>query len=186
MPTVSTRVGQLHVEIEGSGPPAVVWHSLFVDGTTWGRLRPALASARTLVLIDGPGHGRNGERLYGTKGASDCSRSYWGESKWRYEGRHVNGQKQEHIDMIKNIRAGTPLNEGVRIAESTLTAIGGRMAAYTGRTIEWDWLLNESDDKLVQVVKEPKAFHIVVVGASGPKSAFVDGMGEPVTKEIRA
>jgi pimeloyl-ACP methyl ester carboxylesterase len=60
MPTVSTRVGQLHVEIEGSGPPAVVWHSLFVDSTTWGRLRPALAAARTLILVDGPGHGRSG------------------------------------------------------------------------------------------------------------------------------
>ncbi|SDZ53755.1 Pimeloyl-ACP methyl ester carboxylesterase [Asanoa ishikariensis] len=60
MATVTTRVGRLHVEVEGSGPPAVLWHSLFVDSTTWGRLRPALAKARTLVLIDGPGHGRSG------------------------------------------------------------------------------------------------------------------------------
>jgi len=97
----------------------------------------------------GPGSGRNGEKLYGTKGVSDCRRSYWGESKWRYEGKFVNGQKQEHVDLIKSIRAGTPLNEGVRIAESTLTAIGARIAAYTGRTITWDWLLNESKLDLV-------------------------------------
>ncbi|GIF52804.1 pimeloyl-ACP methyl ester carboxylesterase [Asanoa ferruginea] len=72
MPTVSTRVGQLHVEIEGSGPPAVVWHSLFVDATTWGRLRPALASVRTLILIDGPGHGRS-SAAPGPYTLSDCA-----------------------------------------------------------------------------------------------------------------
>ena len=53
-----------------------------------------------------------------------------------------------------------------------------------GKSPEWKWILTEPDDKLVKVVREPKAFHIVVVGASGPKSAFMDGMGEPVTKEI--
>ena len=36
------------------------------------------------------------------------------------------------------IRKGDPLNEGVRIAESTLTAIMGRMSAYTGKKIQWD------------------------------------------------
>ena len=35
--TVATRVGHLHVETAGSGPPAVLWHSLFVDSTTWSR-----------------------------------------------------------------------------------------------------------------------------------------------------
>ncbi|MBI2910286.1 MAG: hypothetical protein HYX92_21800 [Chloroflexi bacterium] len=54
-----------------------------------------------------------------------------------------------------------------------------------GKAPEWRWLLTQPDDMMVQVVKEPKAFHIVVVGASGPKSAYVDGMGEPVTKEIK-
>jgi hypothetical protein len=42
MPTsefVSTVVGDLHVQREGAGPPAVFWHSLFVDSTTWNGLR---------------------------------------------------------------------------------------------------------------------------------------------------
>src|SRR4030095_2738923 len=43
--------------IEGTGPPAVLWHSLFVDSTSWNRLRSRLASVRTLILVDGPGHG---------------------------------------------------------------------------------------------------------------------------------
>ena len=39
---------------------------------------------------------------------------------------------QEHTDLIDSIRAGKPLNEGKQVAESTLTAIMGRMSAYTG------------------------------------------------------
>lgn len=57
--TVRTRLGPLHVQTLGSGPPAVLWHSLFVDSTTWLRVRQPLAAMRQLVLIDGPAHGRN-------------------------------------------------------------------------------------------------------------------------------
>jgi pimeloyl-ACP methyl ester carboxylesterase len=59
MPAIPTRLGRLYVDVDGAGPPAVLWHSLFVDSTTWTRLRPRLAEARTLILIDGPGHGRS-------------------------------------------------------------------------------------------------------------------------------
>ena len=34
--------------------------------------------------------------------------------------------------------SGQPLNEGKRIAQSTLTAIMGRMSAYTGKTVTWE------------------------------------------------
>ena len=57
--TVTTKVGTLHVEVDGEGPPTVLWHSLFVDSTTWHRLRPLLRTDRRLILIDGPGHGRS-------------------------------------------------------------------------------------------------------------------------------
>jgi pimeloyl-ACP methyl ester carboxylesterase len=56
---VPTRVGPLHVRTTGTGPPALLWHSLFVDSTTWTRVEPTLATRRTLVLVDGPGHGAN-------------------------------------------------------------------------------------------------------------------------------
>ncbi len=42
------------------------------------------------------------------------------------------------------IRSGKTINEGRRIAESTLTAIMGRMSAYTGRELSWDWAMNAS------------------------------------------
>jgi pimeloyl-ACP methyl ester carboxylesterase len=57
--SVPTRLGPLRVQIAGSGPPAVLWHSLFVDSTTWVRVRQPLAAVRRLLFVDGPGHGRN-------------------------------------------------------------------------------------------------------------------------------
>jgi pimeloyl-ACP methyl ester carboxylesterase len=57
--SVPTRLGPLRVKTAGSGPPAVLWHSLFVDSTTWMRVQGPLASVRRLLLVDGPGHGDN-------------------------------------------------------------------------------------------------------------------------------
>jgi predicted dehydrogenase len=54
------------------------------------------------------------------------------------------GYVQEHIDMLNSIKAGKPLNEAERIAHSTLTAIIGRMSAYTGKKVMWDWAMKES------------------------------------------
>ena len=55
--TIATRLGPLHVQTAGSGPPAVLWHSLFVDSTTWNLLVAPLAAEHRLVIIDGPNHG---------------------------------------------------------------------------------------------------------------------------------
>ncbi len=48
---------------------------------------------------------------------------------------------QEHADLIASIRSGNVLNEAEQVALSTLTAIMGREAAYTGQTIVWDEFL---------------------------------------------
>jgi pimeloyl-ACP methyl ester carboxylesterase len=56
---VDTKVGRLHIEVDGQGPPAMLWHSLFVDSTTWSALRTALCNDRQLLIIDGPGHGKS-------------------------------------------------------------------------------------------------------------------------------
>lgn len=50
---------------------------------------------------------------------------------------------QEHADLIASIRAGKPLNELKQVAESSMTAILGRMSAYTGKTLTWDEALND-------------------------------------------
>lgn len=58
---IATRVGPLHVRQIGSGPPAVLWHSLFVDSASWHHVEPVLSADRRLILIDGPGHGASGD-----------------------------------------------------------------------------------------------------------------------------
>ena len=87
------------------------------------------------------------ERVMGTKGLAymDGANGYIrGLNAHTVEKESPNPYVQEHTDLIASIRKGTPLNEGKRIAESTLTAIMGRMSAYTGRALSWDWVMNAS------------------------------------------
>ncbi|MGC5165684.1 alpha/beta fold hydrolase [Luteimicrobium sp. DT211] len=56
---VATCVGDLSVRVVGSGPPALLWHSLLVDSSSWTRVEDDLAGRRTLVMVDAPGHGRS-------------------------------------------------------------------------------------------------------------------------------
>ena len=56
---VDTRLGRLHVDVVGEGPPLVLWHSMFVDSTSWNRLVPGLAGAHRLYLVDAPSCGRS-------------------------------------------------------------------------------------------------------------------------------
>jgi predicted dehydrogenase len=48
---------------------------------------------------------------------------------------------QEHTDLIASVRTGKPINELKNVAESTMTAILGRMSAYSGKEITWDHAL---------------------------------------------
>ena len=56
---VKTDLGRLYVRRIGTGPPVVLWHSLFVDSRSWGSLIKALARNRTVYAIDGPSHGKS-------------------------------------------------------------------------------------------------------------------------------
>ncbi len=58
---IATCVGSLHVRQSGSGPTAVLWHSLFVDSASWQRVESQLGSTRRLIIIDGPGHGASSD-----------------------------------------------------------------------------------------------------------------------------
>jgi predicted dehydrogenase len=87
------------------------------------------------------------ERVVGTSGFSytDSSDGYIRGAK-AYENPQAspNPYVEEHRDLIASIKSGKPLNEGRQVAESTLTAIMGRMSAYTGRALGWDWVMNAS------------------------------------------
>jgi myo-inositol 2-dehydrogenase/D-chiro-inositol 1-dehydrogenase len=89
---------------------------------------------------------RVSERIVGTKGVAyiDGATGFIkGENSYEPPG-SPNPYVQEHIDLINSIRKGDALNEGVQVAESTMTAIIGRMSAYTGRALKWDWAMNAS------------------------------------------
>jgi predicted dehydrogenase len=90
---------------------------------------------------------RNDQRFVGTKGRAytDFGRVVVeGSGKAEYAWDNIDPCIKQHADQIAAIREGKRLNEGRRIAESTLTSIMGRMSAYTGRALKWDWAMNAS------------------------------------------
>jgi predicted dehydrogenase len=88
------------------------------------------------------------ERIVGTKGVAELDRGVITGARPFKMRKSPNPYIQEHKDLIAAIRTGNPLNEGKRLAESTMTAICGRMSAYTGQLVEYDWALNESQECL--------------------------------------
>jgi predicted dehydrogenase len=86
------------------------------------------------------------EEFVGTRGRSNASSSIRGETPWRFEGSADSPYVQEHADLIGSIREGRAVNEGRQVAESTLTAIMGRMSAYTGQVVTWEQALQSRLD----------------------------------------
>lgn len=95
------------------------------------------------------------EAVVGTKGKADPAGWIDGPNAFRYQGPTPNPYVQEHADLINSIRSGNHINEARNVAESTLAAIMGRMSAYTGRELSWNWVLKESKLDLV-----PKKFDL--------------------------
>jgi myo-inositol 2-dehydrogenase/D-chiro-inositol 1-dehydrogenase len=65
-----------------------------------------------------------------------------GKDAWKFRGANPDPYQVEHDDLFEAIRNNTDYNEGDNGAYSTLTAIMGRMATYSGQVIEWDEALN--------------------------------------------
>lgn len=99
-------------------------------------------------------HRRVGEHLVGTKGTSEPGEFIKGSKEYVWEGEATNPYVQEHTDLIASIRAGKPLNEGRALAESTMAAVMGRMAAYTGAEITLDYVMGECDLELMPAALE--------------------------------
>jgi predicted dehydrogenase len=105
------------------------------------------------------------ERVIGQKGWSDCREFISTVGKVEAQGQ--NPYVQEHADLIAAIRTGKPINEVRNVAESTMTNIMIRQAAYTGTEITWDELL-KSDLQLAkpdyELTPENIRAHIPVPG----------------------
>jgi len=84
------------------------------------------------------------EHAHGTKGTCDISGgriSVTGGEDWRYRGKNPNPYQVEHDDLFAAIRQGSEFNEADNGAMSTMTAILGRMATYSGKIIEMEQAL---------------------------------------------
>lgn len=68
-----------------------------------------------------------------------------------------NGQVQEHVDMIRSVIDGKPLNDAKSVAESTLVAIMGRISAYTGEIVRWSDLVSNEQSPYYQLTCKPTA-----------------------------
>jgi predicted dehydrogenase len=68
-----------------------------------------------------------------------------GKDLWVYRGEDNDVYQTEHDELFASIRSGKPINNGEYMAKSTLLAIMGRMATYTGQEITWDMALNSKE-----------------------------------------
>jgi predicted dehydrogenase len=88
------------------------------------------------------------ELIVGTKGKTNCA-----DMGQKAEGPLGNPYVREHIAMVKSIRGTGPyINDGMAVAESTMTCIMAREAAYSGQAITWDQMMKS------QLDLQPKTF----------------------------
>ncbi len=80
------------------------------------------------------------EHVVGTLGTSNCANRIDPKSgeKWRAGKESASAYRLTHEDLIASILAGTPINEAQAVAESTMTGIMGREAAYSGQAVTWE------------------------------------------------
>jgi predicted dehydrogenase len=83
------------------------------------------------------------EAVHGSKGWSAPGGMIQpkGGQMWRFREKAIDPYVQEHMDLIQAIQNDTALNEAQQVTDSTLTAILGREAAYSGAGVNWDELL---------------------------------------------
>jgi predicted dehydrogenase len=88
--------------------------------------------------------------VMGSQGRCDVmEHSITGRTTWRYgraQARHDDMYQAEHNELFASIRMGTPVNNGEYMAKSSLMAIMGRMATYTGQVITWEQALTSTED----------------------------------------
>ncbi|MHC4895141.1 MAG: Gfo/Idh/MocA family protein, partial [Planctomycetota bacterium] len=93
-------------------------------------------------------YGENNDYFYGSLGTATIEN--WtplhriqgpGSWTWEYEGEGNDMYQQEHDELFASIRAGEPISDGQWMTRSTLLALMGREAAYSGRAVEWEELL---------------------------------------------
>ena len=118
------------------------------------------------------------EAAHGTKGESNCANVIQEPKNGGTGAERPNPYVQEHVDLIAAIRGGQKYNEGWFGATSSMTAVLGRMATYSGKVVKWDEAIKEgvstfpkelSWDAAAPVQKDQNGdYPIAVPGVSDP------------------
>jgi predicted dehydrogenase len=94
-------------------------------------------------------YNENSDYILGTDGTCTIGRGpspkIEGKTNWTWTGEKYDMYQREHDLLFASIRKHQPINDGKRLATSTLLAIMGRMAAYTGQQVTWDQALNSKE-----------------------------------------
>lgn len=94
------------------------------------------------------------EYVHGTEGKANVFRhTITGKNAWRFVGKMHNMYQNEHDAMFRALRAGKPINNGEYMCNSTLMAIMGRMAAYTGERITWQQAHESTEELMPNLLK---------------------------------
>jgi predicted dehydrogenase len=88
------------------------------------------------------------EYAHGTLGTChlDAARITTEAGTWAFGDERPDPYQVEHDELFHAIRADRPYNEATYGAHSTLTAIMGRMATYSGKIVTWEDALNSELD----------------------------------------
>jgi myo-inositol 2-dehydrogenase/D-chiro-inositol 1-dehydrogenase len=95
----------------------------------------------------------NSDHVWGSDGIGHIVRAFTGpfvirgRTNWRHREEKMRDMYQiEHDELFASIRSGKPINDGEWMAQSTMLAIMGRMAAYTGQQITWEEAMNSQEN----------------------------------------
>lgn len=92
---------------------------------------------------------RNTVEVIGTKGVLDVNimsnYAIKGDSPYVYSGTINNMYQTQHDELMKAIHNNEVLNDGDHMVNSTLLAIWGRTAAYTGKKITYEEIMNSTE-----------------------------------------
>ena len=110
------------------------------------------------------------EALAGTKGMCQCNAYTINGTRMitrEQDEASIDPYVQEHTDLIESIRSGKPYNELKNVAESTLTAIMGRMSAYTGKAVSWEQALHSKADTMPEKLSWDMSIQVPPVAVPG-------------------
>jgi len=108
------------------------------------------------------------EYVLGSEGKANVfQHTITGKHEWRFEGKQRDMYQNEHDAMFAAIRAGKVINNGDYMCKSTMMALMGRMAAYTGQRLTWDQAWNSKEVLMPEDVSldgVPPKFEIAMPG----------------------